>query len=128
MGRSSAGPTADAGTGTCNDVALVGRVSAPAEERTLPSGDVLLTWRVIVDRPPPRRAVPEGVRQSTVDVIDCVAWTGGVRRTAGAFDAGDVVRVEGSLRRRFWRGGAGGLASKYEVEVKAARRLAQASR
>ncbi|MDT7548546.1 MAG: hypothetical protein QOE84_940, partial [Actinomycetota bacterium] len=41
-----------------NEVALVGRVSAPAEERVLPSGDVLLTWRVVVDRPPPRRTMP----------------------------------------------------------------------
>lgn len=112
----------------CNEVALVGRVSAPAEERTLPSGDVLVTWRVILDRPPTRRAVPEGVKVPTVDVIDCVAWTSGVRRTAAGFGAGDVVRVEGALRRRFWRGGGGGLASKHEVEVRATRRLAQASR
>jgi single-strand DNA-binding protein len=107
-------------------VALVGRVSAPAEERTLPSGDVLLTWRVVVDRPPSRRPPPEGTRPVTIDAIDCVGWTAGVRRTAAAFAAGDVVRIEGSLRRRFWRGGGGGLASRYEVEVAATKRLARA--
>ena len=38
----------------------------------------------------------------------------------------DVLRVDGELRRRFWRAGAG-VASRYEVEVGAARRLAKAS-
>lgn len=113
----------------CNEVALVGRVSAPAEERTLPSGDVLVTWRLVVDRPPSRRPVPAGGRAVTTDTIDCVAWTAGVRRTASGFNADDVVRVDGALRRRFWRTGAG-PASKCEVEVAAVKRLtrAQASR
>ena len=38
-----------------NDVTLVGRLAAPAEERTLPSGTVLVTFRVIVGRPPPAK-------------------------------------------------------------------------
>ena len=122
--------TDSAVTAACNEVALVGRVSAPATERVLPSGDVLLTWRLVVDRPPSRRPLPAGLRAVTIDTIDCVAWTSGVRRTAVGFAAGDVVRVQGSLRRRFWRGGGGGLGSRYEVEVAAAKRLqrAQASR
>ena len=117
------------GAEACNEVALVGRVSRPAEERTLPSGDVLLTWSVVVDRPPQRRPVPEGGRAVTIDTIDCVAWGGAVRRTASGFAAGDVVRVEGALRRRFWRAG-GGATSRCEVEVSSTRRLvrAQASR
>ena len=112
-----------------NEVALVGRVSAAAEERELPSGDVLLSWRLIVDRPPPRRPVPDGVRPTLVDTFDCVAFTGGVRRTARTFEPGDVVRVEGALRRRFWSSGAG-RTSRTEVEVVAAKRLvrSQASR
>jgi single-strand DNA-binding protein len=64
-----------------------------------------------------------------VDTFDCVAWAGGVRRTAGSFQAGDVVSVQGALRRRFWRAGAA-TASRCEVEVAAVKRLvkAQASR
>lgn len=108
-----------------NEVALVGRLAAEPQERTLPSGDVLLTWRVIVDRPPPRRPVPEGVRLPTVDALDCVAFTGAVRRTARAFAAGDVVRVEGALRRRFWRAGAI-TSNRYEVEVVSVQRLRRA--
>ena len=115
---------------TCNEVALVGRVSAPAEERTLPSGDVLVTWRVVVDRPASKRPVLTGSRPVTVDAIDCVAWASGTRRTAATFAPGDVVRVEGALRRRFWRAAGGGFGSRYEVEVAATKRLvrAQASR
>jgi len=103
-------------------VALVGRVAAEPVERTLPSGDVILTWRVIVDRPPPRRPVPEGVRLPLVDALDCVTFAASVRRTARTFAAGDVVRLDGSLRRRFWRAGAI-TSSRYEVEVSAAKRL-----
>jgi single-strand DNA-binding protein len=105
-----------------NEVLLVGRVSGEPEERELPSGDVLVTWRVVVDRPAPRRPPPEGVRLTTVDTLDCVAWSSGVRRTARALVSGDLVAVEGALRRRFWRAGAG-AASRTEVEVLALRRV-----
>ena len=42
-------------------------------------------------------------RQTSVDTIDCASWRGDVRRAATGWSDGDVVRVEGSLRRRFWR-------------------------
>ena len=106
-----------------NEVVLVGRVPAPAEQRELPSGDVLVTWRVVVARPPGRRP-PEGVRPTTVDTLDCVAWTASARRAATALRADDVVEVSGSLRRRFWRAGAG-AASRCEVEVTSVRRVSR---
>ncbi|HEX8002893.1 MAG TPA: single-stranded DNA-binding protein [Mycobacteriales bacterium] len=107
-----------------NEVVLAGRLAAPAEERLLPSGTVLVTFRVIVDRPPPAR--PATPRPPSVDTIDCVAGTAPVRRAALGWLAGDVVEVSGALRRRFWRAGAG-AASRTEVEVTKARRLARAS-
>ena len=110
---------------TRNEVVLVGRVSAPAEERELPSGDVIATWRVVVARPPAKRPRADGGRTVTIDTIDCVAWTGPLRRTARGLAAGDVVSVEGSLRKRYWQAGAA-TASRCEVEVMRVRRLAQA--
>lgn len=110
-----------------NEVVLVGRVSSAPEERELPSGDVLVTWRVVLDRPAPRRPPPPGVRAVTVDTVDCVAWGAGVRRTARSLAVGDVVAVDGALRRRFWRGSSGPL-SRTEVEVAALRRLRRAAR
>ena len=108
-----------------NEVLLVGRVSAVPEDRELPSGDLLTTWRLVIDRTPPRRPAPEGVRLPTVDTVSCVAWTSRLRRTASGFTPGDVVEVTGALRQRYWRAGAG-LASRTEVEVLSARRLARA--
>ena len=111
-------------TATRNEVVLVGRVSGAPEERELPSGDVLVAWRVVVDRPPPRRTPPTGSRPPTIDTLDCVGWSAAVRRTARGLADGDVVAVEGALRRRFWRAGAG-AASRTEVEVEALRRLSR---
>jgi single-strand DNA-binding protein len=107
-----------------NEVLLVGRVSAVPEERELPSGDLLASWRVVVDRPPPRRPAPEGVRLPTVDTVTCVAWTSRLRRTVAGLSPGDVVEVTGALRQRYWRAGAG-LASRTEVEVASVRRLSR---
>ena len=109
---------------TRNEVILVGRVSGAPQERELPSGDVLVSWRVVVDRPPSRRSTPS-VRSPTIDTLDCVAWSAGVRRTARGLCDGDMVTVEGALRRRFWRAGAG-ASSRTEVEVSGLRRLRRA--
>ena len=122
-GAGAAGAEGTAVVGPVNEVVLVGRVAAPAEQREMPSGDVMTTFRLVVDRPP--RKLPEGVRPTTVDTLDCVVWTAGLRRTVGSWQAGDVVRVEGAVRRRFWRAGVG-AASRCEVEVAKARRLAKA--
>ena len=106
-------------TETCNEVTLVGRVSAVPERRDLPSGDQLVTFRVVVDRPPQK-----GVSKRAVDVIDVACWTKRTQRTAAGLEPDDGVRVEGALRRRFFAAG-GGRASRYEVE---ASRLVRVSR
>ena len=104
-----------------NEILLVGRLAAAAQERELPSGDCIVTFRLIVDRPPQSRARS----RATVDALDCSAFRADVRRRALGWAPGDVVQVEGALRRRFWRSPAG-PASRGEVEVERARRLAAA--
>lgn len=101
-----------------NSVILVGRVSAEPETRILPSDDELVTFRLIVARPP-RRGRDAG--RTSVDVIDIACWSAATRRAARRLEAETVVRVEGALRRRFFRTG-GGAASRYEVEAASVRR------
>jgi single-strand DNA-binding protein len=104
-----------------NEVRLVGRVSQPPEERVLPSGDTLWSFRVVVPR-------PEGSTRSRqqVDAVDCCVWSGRVRRSVASWRADDVVEVSGSVRRRFFRT-AQGVASRFEVEVSAGRLIRRAA-
>lgn len=112
-----------------NEVWLRGRVAASPEERELPSGDRIVSLRLIVPRDPASRRSRAGtgstakVRVQTVDTIDLVCWTARARRTAVRLTAGESVEVRGALRRRFF-GGPSGRQSRYEVEVGALRRLA----
>ncbi|TQM58140.1 single-stranded DNA-binding protein [Humibacillus xanthopallidus] len=115
------------GAPALNEVALRGRASAPGEERTLPSGDVIVTLRVIVSREgaAARRATGGAeVRRAPVDTIDVVCWTARTRRAALRLAAGDGVEVGGALRRRFY-GGPAGRQSRYEVEAASVRRVAR---
>jgi single-strand DNA-binding protein len=95
-----------------NSVQLVGRISGPPVERRLPSGDYLVTFRVVVPRSPAAR---RRTRQS-VDTLECSAWLARTRRAAARLAVGDTVTVTGELRRTFRRGG-GGVRSWVTVDV-----------
>lgn len=101
-----------------NHVELVGRVSGEPVLRTMPSGDELVTFNLVV-----RRAAGQDTRQS-VDTIECAAWTARTRRSVSRLREDDTVSVVGSLRRRFQRTG-GAPQSRYTVELSACRRLAR---
>src|SRR5918998_6943136 len=94
-----------------NDVVLRGRLSAPAEIRSLPSGDTLVTFRLVVRRPEPR------ARGQSVDVLSCITYDRALQRRATAWQPGEDVEIEGALQRRFWRT-ASGTASVCEVNVR----------
>jgi single-strand DNA-binding protein len=103
-----------------NQIQLLGRVSSVGEERELPSGDRVHTWRLVVPRAPGvSTSGPKGANRS--DVIDVSCWSARTRRVAGRLAEGDLVAVEGALRRRFFRTAAG-VASRYEVEAQAMRK------
>jgi single-strand DNA-binding protein len=94
---------------TVNEVRLHGRWQG-AVERELPSGDLLVTARVVVARP-----------EGGVDALDCAVWPAGLRRRVLGWPDGTHVEVAGSLRRRFFRTPVG-AASRYEVQVERIRR------
>jgi single-strand DNA-binding protein len=101
------------GTQHRNQVHIVGRVADEPAVRTLPSGDEIVTVRVVVDRPPPETAnTPRG----SVDTLSCTAWSPEVQRSLRECAAGETVEIHGALRRRFWRTAAG-LNNTYDVEV-----------
>jgi single-strand DNA-binding protein len=104
-----------------NEVVLAGRLKDVAKLKVLPSGDEIVTWRLIVARPRPL-----ATRQST-DWVDCVAFGARVRRAALGWQIDDVIEVNGALRRRFWRG-AGGLTNRCEIDVSGAANLTTAGR
>src|SRR3954466_14793682 len=95
---------ADTAVTTANEVRLVGRVSQAPEERVLPSGDAVWTFRVVVPRPPDRSRPRQAVA-----ALEWAAWSARARRSVGGWAADDVVEVVGALRRRFFR--AGGAAA-----------------
>lgn len=99
-----------------NDVVLRGRLSAPPELRPLPSGDTLLLFKLVVRREDPR---PRGPKS---DVLTCVSYRPTLQRYAAAWAPDDVIEVEGSLQRRFWRT-ATGTAVAYEVHCRRGRKV-----
>ena len=83
-----------------NIVILRGVLSRPAEQRMLPSGDVIVAYEVrIAHEDGPADSVP-------------VVWSAPVGR--GLHDAGEEVVVTGRVRRRFYRAG-GATQSRTEV-------------
>lgn len=98
-----------------NVVVLTGRLSRPAMQRALPSGDRLVALEVTVPR--------EGERADTVPV----AWMRAPARAA-ELETDEEVLVVGRVRRRFWRGGEEGPRSRTEVLAEAVVPLRQARR
>ena len=94
----------------CNEVLLVGRVSAPAISRELPSGDKVVEFRVVVERAISRS------KKREVDTLDVAAWSASARKSALSLKAESWVEVQGAVRRRFWQAPSG-LASRWQVEA-----------
>jgi len=84
-----------------NLVTLLGRLSRPAEQRLLPSGDRLVALDVTVDG-------PDG-RAETVPVV----WFD-APASAATLDADKPIMVIGRVRRRFYRAN-GATQSRTEV-------------
>jgi single-strand DNA-binding protein len=83
-----------------NVVALAGKLSRPAAERVLPSGDRLLNLEVTVTGPTGNESVP-------------VVWPD-PPASALTLDTDQAVTVVGRVRRRFFRT-VNGTASRTEV-------------
>ncbi len=96
-----------------NVVTLRGRVTTAPTDRTLPSGTAIVSVRLSLPRG--RTAMTAGSKARS-DWVDCVGWTGRVRRAMRSWQVGDTVEVSGALRRRFFRT-TSGPTSLVEVEA-----------
>ncbi len=105
-----------------NAVSLAGRVSSTPIERELPSGDRVVTFRLVVAR---EQSPMTAKSKQVSDWVDCAAWGGRVRRSVASWQVDDRVEIEGALRRRFFRDG-GGASTRLEVEVLTGRRVGRA--
>ncbi len=107
-----------------NEVRLVGRLSAEPAELTLPSGDTLWTFRLVVERG--ASASASAGRGQQLDTLDCAVWGGRVKRSVPAWCEGDLVEVTGAVRRRFYAVGAAKV-SRYQIEVTGGRVIRRAA-
>ena len=99
----------------------MGRLSADPRSSSLPSGDTLWTFRLVVDR------AGAGVRRGQqVDTLDCAVWGGRRSGRCRPGPPGDVVEVTGAIRRRFYAAGAAKV-SRYQVEVAGGRVIRRAA-
>lgn len=93
-----------------NEVYLVGEVITAPDERTFSDGRDVVTFRLDVRAQADSRPI-----RDSFDITVAGART---RKAALAWDVGDTVEVEGVVRRKFHRVGAG---SRAFVVIEAAR-------
>jgi len=106
-----------------NEVTLRGRVSGEPQQRELPSGSVLVGFRLVLAR---ERTPMTAASKQRSDWIECAAWGARVRKQAQSWHDGDQVEVRGALRRRFFRAGEQGRSS-VEVEMLSGRLVRRAA-
>jgi len=99
-----------------NEVVIEGPLVREPERRELKSGRSIWLMQV---------AVPQ-VSGTGADRVDCSVRSGRLMRAVATWEAGDVVRLEGHLRRRFFRVGDASR-STLEVSVQSGRRTRRAS-
>jgi len=95
-----------------NDILVRGRLTGLAQEKELPSGDKVSEFRIVVTRPD----------RDGVDTLDIAAWSSVLRRKSLSLKRDEWIEVQGSIRRRFWKG-PHGLASRWQIEAHQITRL-----
>lgn len=111
-------------TAAVNEVVLRGRVSGDPQARELPSGTVLVGFRVVLAR---ERTPMTASSKQVSDWVECSAWGARVRRQAESWRDGDQVEVRGALRRRYFKVGQQSRTT-VEVEMLGGRLVRRADR
>lgn len=93
-----------------NTVTLLGRLADDPARRPLPAGGTVTVWRLNVDRP------QSPGKRRRVDTIACAAYDARLHDQAASWRRGDIIEVQGALRRRFWNADEF-TYGRYEVEI-----------
>ena len=81
-----------------NKIFIMGRLVKEPELRSLPSGQMLTTFTVAVDRD----YVPQG-REKETDFFDVSAWGKNGEFISKYFHKGNMILVEGTMNSRKWK-------------------------
>ena len=106
-----------------NEVVLRGRMSGDPRVRHLPSGSVMVSFRVVLAR---GRTPMTASSKAVSDWVECSAWGARVRKQAEGWHDGDQIEVRGALRRRYFRVGDQSRTS-IEVEMLGGRMVRRAT-
>lgn len=94
-----------------NVVQLRGRISGERREKSLPTGDTVVEFRLIVKRD-----------DQGFDTFDIGVRKAGLRKLAKSMHEQEWVEIAGVIRRRFWNSPSG-LASRWHVEAREMARI-----
>ena len=83
-----------------NKVILGGRLTADPELRTTPSGVLVTSFSIAINR--------RGTKNNEVDFIDCMAWKERAELITKYFQKGYPICIVGSLQSRSWTDRTGG--------------------
>ena len=95
-----------------NTIVLMGRITAPTELKTTPSGTSVTSFSIAVDR---KYQQKDGEKQT--DFINCVAWRGTAEFICKYFDKGDMIAVVGELQSRKYTDKDGNNRTAFEVVI-----------
>ena len=90
-----------------NKVILGGRLTSDAELKTTPSGVLVTSFSIAVNR--------RGSKNNEADYINCVAWRETAKHITQYFQKGSSICVVGSLQSRSWTDNRGD--KRYVTEV-----------
>ena len=95
-----------------NIVGLTGRLTHMPELKQAPSGTMVLSFLLAVDR----KYTPSGQERQT-DFIDCVAWKNTAEFIERYFSKGDMIAIEGEIQTRSYEDKHGNKRKAVEVVV-----------
>lgn len=94
----------------CNEVLLVGRLAGEVTRTPAGKGAEGTVWRLTLERQDPSG-------ETVQETFPCVSYDEDISDLAAAWKEGDLIEVQGTLRRRHWKSDSGTTLSRIEIEA-----------